>query len=56
MTDIVIIIVLVVILGCAISYMRKERPKGVTCIGCPDAHACEMRKNGQTCQGNNVEM
>ena len=56
MTDVVIIIVLVVILGSALSYMRKERTNGVTCIGCPDAHACEMRRNGQACQGPDTGM
>lgn len=56
MTDIIIILILVIILGAAISYMKKERSKGVTCIGCPDAHACEMRRTGQACQGKDTGM
>ena len=54
MTDMIIIIVLVIILGIALSVMKKERVKGVSCIGCPDAHACEMRRNGQSCQENDI--
>ena len=55
MSDMIIIIVLVVILGGALSLMRKERVKGFSCIGCPDAHACEMRRNGQACQGKETD-
>lgn len=51
MTDFVIILVLVVILGSALLYMRKEKKKGkgVTCIGCPDADVCTKRRNGESC-------
>ena len=54
MTDMIIIIVLVVILGGALSVMKKERVKGYSCIGCPDAHACSMRKNGQSCENKDT--
>ena len=56
MTDVVIIIVLVIILGAAISIMNKERPNGVNCIGCPDAPVCAMKKRGQTCKGKEPHM
>ena len=51
MTDFVIILVLAVILGTALWYMRKEKKqgKGVTCIGCPDADVCAKRRNGESC-------
>lgn len=49
MADIVIIIVLVIILGGAIFMMKRERVKNVSCIGCPDAPICEMRKKGLSC-------
>lgn len=51
MTDVIIILVLVVILGGALWYMGKEKKKGkgVTCIGCPDADVCAKRRNGETC-------
>ena len=50
MTDIIIIVVLVIILGGAIFFMRKEKDKGITCIGCPDSAVCEKRKNGFNCK------
>ena len=56
MTDMIIILILVIILGAALSAMKKEKAKGVTCIGCPDAHACEMRRNGQSCQEKNYDI
>ena len=51
MTDLIIILILVAILGSAILYMRKEKKKGngVTCIGCPDADVCAKRRNGESC-------
>lgn len=49
-TDVIIIFVLVLILGSAIMYMRKEKQKGVTCIGCPDADVCAKRKAGEACE------
>lgn len=52
MIDMLIILVLIVILGGAFAYMRKEKSKGVNCIGCPDAAVCEMRKKGFSCQEN----
>ena len=56
MADITIILILAVILGGAISYMNKERPSGVNCIGCPDAPVCEAKKKGLTCQGKEPHM
>ena len=50
MTDFIIVIVLAVILGGALYYMKKEKAKGVTCIGCPDADICAKRRNGETCE------
>lgn len=49
MTDFIIIAVLVIILGAAFAYMRKEKKRGVTCIGCPDADVCAKRRNGESC-------
>lgn len=50
MTDFIIIVVLVIILGAALSYMRKEKKRGVKCIGCPDAESCAKRNNGESCK------
>ena len=49
MTDVIIIFILTLILGSAIFYMKKEKEKGVTCMGCPDAGACAKRKAGEAC-------
>lgn len=44
MADVILILVLAVIVGAAILYIRKEKKKGVKCIGCPYAATCG--KNG----------
>ncbi len=49
MTDIIIIFILAIILGSALFYIKKEKEKGVTCIGCPDADVCAKRRNGESC-------
>ena len=43
MVDFILIVILVLIVGAAIAYIRKQKKRGVTCIGCPD---------GGTCSGN----
>ena len=40
MIDIALIIVIVLIVGIAIAYIRREKKKGVKCVGCPDAGTC----------------
>ena len=50
MKDFAIIIILILIFGGALYYMRKEKAKGVTCIGCPDADVCAKRRAGERCQ------
>ena len=49
MENIVIIVLLVIIFGMAVCYIRKEKKKGSGCIGCPSSGCC-------SCKGcNNVE-
>jgi len=43
MTDIIVGIIIVAIVGVAIAYIRKESKRGVKCIGCPDAKNCASR-------------
>ena len=50
LTDLVIILLLVFILGAAITYMKKEKKRGVTCIGCPDAPNCAKRFTEEGCK------
>lgn len=54
-TDLILIAILVIILGGALFYMKKEKERGVTCIGCPDAEVCAKRRNGEACQGTDTK-
>ncbi len=36
----IVIILLVLILGAAISYIYREKKKGTRCIGCPSSGTC----------------
>lgn len=46
MENMVIILVVGLIVGCAAGYIYKQKRKGVKCIGCPDAPSC-----GGNCAG-----
>ena len=48
MTDIIIAIVLLVIIGGAAAYIVKAKKRGVKCIGCPYSGNC----NGNCNEGN----
>ena len=49
MADFLIVGAVAIILFLAVCYIRKQKKKGVPCIGCPDAGSC----SGQcgSCQG-----
>ncbi len=52
--DFIVIGLVVFIVGSALAYIRKEKKKGVRCIGCPHAGSCAMRsKDG--CSGSAEE-
>ena len=38
--NIIVILVLALIVGAAILYIRKHSKKGVKCVGCPYASSC----------------
>ena len=40
MTDLILVAVIAVIVGGAIAYIRKEKKRGVRCIGGPSGGAC----------------
>lgn len=46
MADLIIVAVLVVLVGAAMLYIRKEKKKGTRCIGCPAAGTCAHAKSG----------
>ena len=48
-TDIIIVVILALILGAALFYIRKEKKCGVECVGCPDAEVCAKRQRGEAC-------
>lgn len=49
MTDIIIIGILVIILALALLYIRKEKKRGVKCIGCPYAQDCAKKNSNIDC-------
>jgi len=50
MTDLILVLVLVAIVGGAIAYIRKEKKRGVRCVGCPDGGTCGGHCN--SCSGD----
>ena len=53
MTDLILLLLLVLILGAAVSYIIREKKRGVTCIGCPHSGVCARKgKEGQECSGH----
>lgn len=46
MTDIIVLLVVGLIVGCAAGYIYKAKKKGVTCIGCPDSGKCSGQCSG----------
>ena len=52
MTDLILIAILTAIVGGAVLYIRKEKKRGVKCIGCPAAGTCSRNQaGGTTCSG-----
>ncbi|MGN1266728.1 MAG: FeoB-associated Cys-rich membrane protein [Dorea sp.] len=45
MADFIVALILMIIVGAAIIYIRKEKKKGVKCIGCPAAGTCASRNH-----------
>lgn len=46
MTDIIVLLIVFAIIVAAVVYIRGEKKRGVTCIGCPHAAACAKKKQG----------
>ncbi len=44
MENVIIIGILLVVVGAAVLYIRKEKKKGTRCIGCPAAGCCKMKQ------------
>ena len=48
MTDVIIVIIIIAIIGSAIAYIRKEKKRGVKCVGCPSGGTCGGNCSGKT--------
>ena len=53
MTDIVILLVVLAIVGAASRYVYKEKKKGTKCIGCPAGCSCSGGCSGK-CPSSNT--
>lgn len=49
MTNFIVILIIIAIVGAAVAYIVKEKKRGVKCIGCPAAATCP---NSGKCIGN----
>ena len=56
MIDIIIILILGLGITAALAYIRREKKRGVKCIGCPYSGACHKKSCGcQSDTGGNIE-
>ena len=46
MTDMIVGLIVVFIVGMALFYIRREKKNGVVCIGCPHAGTCGKKHCG----------
>lgn len=50
MVDIILMGIVILLVGLAVSYIVKSKKNGVKCIGCPSGGICSGRKDhGGTC-------
>ncbi len=40
LTNIIVTAIIILIVGCAVAYIIKEKKKGKHCIGCPHGGSC----------------
>ena len=53
MANFIVIAVLLIIVGAAVSYIIKEKKRGSVCIGCPHAGTCaKMRQGSCNCHSD----
>lgn len=43
MADIIILVILLVLVGTAVTYIVKQKKRGVKCIGCSSAGTCQKK-------------
>ena len=57
--DVIVIIIIGLIIGCALLYVIKAKKSGKKCIGCPYSGACQSQKSGACscgCGASNKEV
>ena len=55
MADLIVVAIVMLIVGAAVLYIRKEKKRGVRCVGCPAGGTCAHRQgngSGCSCGGN----
>lgn len=50
MINVVLVLVIIAIVGGALIYIRKEKKRGVQCVGCPHGGSCGGKCS--SCNGN----
>ena len=51
--DVIVILVIAAIIGCASYYIYKAKKSGKKCIGCPDSATCgKFNESVNSCGGN----
>ncbi len=53
LTNLILVVVLVVIVGLAALYIYKSKKAGAVCIGCPYAKQCGKKSSSCGCGNNN---
>lgn len=48
MANILVAGLILMLVGFAVIYIYREKKRGVTCIGCPNAAACAANRSGVT--------
>ena len=48
MINVVLVLIIMLIVGGAIAYIRKEKKRGVKCVGCPSGDTCGGKCGGCT--------
>ena len=44
--DFIVMLIIALLVIAAMAYIRREKKKGVACIGCPHAGECAKKKQG----------
>lgn len=49
MADLLVIGIILLIVGVAATYIRREKKRGVKCIGCPSSGKCSGKEGHTVC-------